>query len=394
MKPYLSAKIRELIPTYCEFLARLIRFESVYGNERLAQLYVKEKMNQIGLVVNEYYSREDKESLNLVARIKGRKSNLYQSLILNAHCDVAPVDCPEKWERSPFAGEIVDNKIYGRGSQDDKAGIAIILLLAELLTQSKIELNGDLIVEIVIEDETTGNGSKTLIDNGYTADGVIIVDGTWSERIIYAHLGQIWIDVKITGIPAAACVESRGINPIYIATEFIQRIKNEISRLNQVAEPFEGIDMPYIVNVGSIRSGAWPGSVPACAEVGIQISFPDYHSPDDMLGLIQNIARDVSERIEIRQGLLKTPAFKTDPNSRLISKLKNIIAGNSGKEVLTVPVTGHCDMRHFPTSNICLYGTGAGKNAHAIDEYYELDQQEIVAGNLLDFILEWCNERK
>ena len=54
----------------------------------------------------------------------------------------------------------------------------------------------------------------------------------------------------------------------------------------------------------------------------------------------------------------------------------------------------HCDMRHFPTQNICLYGPGGGKNPHGIDEHYFLDQIPVVARNIFDLVLEWCNELK
>jgi acetylornithine deacetylase/succinyl-diaminopimelate desuccinylase-like protein len=96
----------------------------------------------------------------------------------------------------------------------------------------------------------------------------------------------------------------------------------------------------------------------------------------------------------IKEFKLKTAAYRTDRNNPLITTLKNIIESNSNKEVLTTAVTGHCDMRHFPTQNICLYGPGGGKNPHGIDEYYFLEQMPVVARNIFDLVLEWCNELK
>jgi acetylornithine deacetylase len=258
-----------------------------------------------------------------------------------------------------------------------------------------IPLQGDLIIESVIEDETTGNGSKILVENDYTADGVIIIDGTWSERIIYAHLGQIWIDITITGEPVAACVESRGTNPIYIGLELIQSLKELIETFNNHrGETFEGIVRPNFLNVGSYHSGVWHGSVPAEARLEIQIGFSDRFSPEEIISNIREIARQISDRIVVQRSLLHTNAYKSNRDNHLITALKEVIEKNTKKEVLIVPVTGHCDMRHFQTENICLYGPGGGKNAHGIDEHYFLDQMPIVAKNILDFVIVWCNKPK
>lgn len=384
-------EIEKLLPKYREFLSNLVKLNSLYGQEREAQLLVKSKMKELGLCVQSFQSRADDESINLVAHISGAEGTEYKSLILNAHCDIAPVDAIERWTRPPFSGEIVENVLYGRGAQDDKAGIAIILLVVNVLQNLNIRLKGDLMIQSVVEDETTGNGSKTLVESGYTADGVIICDGTWSERIIYAHLGQMWIDVAIVGEPVAACVENRGVNPIYIGIEFIQKLKCFIENLNDKGQCFEGIEKPFFVNVGSFHSGIWHGAVPASARIEIQVGFSDQYSVDEMHRQIVEIADNTSEMIIIRESF-QTNAYKVDRRNQLITKLKAIIEKNSGKDVSVVPVTGHCDMRHFPTPNICLYGPGGGKNPHGIDEYYFLEKMPQVTKNILDFILEWCNE--
>lgn len=315
-------------------------------------------------------------------------------MILNAHCDVAPVDGPSRWLKDPFSGEILDNILYGRGSQDDKAGIAIILLLVNVLKNLNIKLKGDLIIESVIEDETTGNGSKALVDHGYVADGVIIVDGTWPKRIIYGHLGQVWLDIQIIGEPVAACVEARGLNPILLGIELIQALKIMVDALNKKGDTFENIEEPNFINIGSFHSGVWHGSVPAEANLQLQIGFSDTYCPEDIINMVVDIAHKISGRITIIQSLLRTPAYKTNKDNNLILKLKSIIERNHEEEVKLIPVTGHCDMRHFKTENICLYGPGGGKNPHGINEHYFLEHMPKIARNILDFVLAWCNEPK
>jgi acetylornithine deacetylase/succinyl-diaminopimelate desuccinylase-like protein len=143
--------------------------------------------------------------------------------------------------------------------------------------------------------------------------------------------------------------------------------------MNARAEPFQNITKPYFVNVGAFHSGIWHGSVPDKAEIQIQIGFGPNLSPEDILLMARTIASEISDRIQVNQSLLATPACAVPEDNLLVHTLKSIVARNSGKEVRTVAVTGHCDMRHFSTQSICLYGPGAGWNAHGIDEAYRLD---------------------
>ena len=170
------------------------------------------------------------------------------------------------------------------------------------------------------------------------------------------------------------------------------RLKEFINSLNAGAAPFESLDAPYFINIGSLHSGVWHGSVPSQAKIEAQIGFPDKMMPDEIIKKVKEIINGISDRIKTTENLLKTNAYRTDRHNPLIKKLKSIVERNSKKEVKTVAVTGHCDMRHFMTPNICLYGPGGGKNAHGIDEYYILDQLPTVTKNIIDFVLEWCNE--
>lgn len=261
--------LQELAPTYTQFLAALVGANSVYGREAAAQQLVQSKMEELGLTVTRVYSRKDGQAVNLAGRLKGTDESTHRSLILNAHCDVAPVNSPARWSGNPFSAEVIGRTMRGRGCLDDKAGIAIILMVANALQRLDMKLRGDLILEFVIEDETTGNGSKALVEEGITADGVIICDGTWPERIINGHYGQLALDVSVIGPPVAACVEERGINPIYVAMDFIAALRRIVTQWNEGAEGEGAASKPFFMNVGSLQSGAWFGSVPAEARMEI-----------------------------------------------------------------------------------------------------------------------------
>ncbi len=77
----------------------------------------------------------------LVGKLKGNGKG--ESLILNGHYDVVPEGIVENWKHDPFKGEIEDNRIFGRGANDMKGGIAAMLHAIKFIQKAEIELGGD-----------------------------------------------------------------------------------------------------------------------------------------------------------------------------------------------------------------------------------------------------------
>src|SRR6202035_2509203 len=94
---------------------------------------------------------------NLGSRRKG--SGQGRSLVLSGHIDTVPRGT-QPWTRDAFGGQIEGNRLYGRGSNDMKAGVAINLFVAEALQELDVHLAGDLTVETVVDEEFGGvNGT-------------------------------------------------------------------------------------------------------------------------------------------------------------------------------------------------------------------------------------------
>ncbi|WP_167525512.1 M20 family metallopeptidase [Roseomonas genomospecies 6] len=389
--PDVDAVLAELRPKYHALLAELIGFASLYGNEGPMQRRVLEEMSRLGLSVEVVKSRDDEHALNLAARIPGTDPPRHRSLVLNAHADVVPVDPASSWSHPPFAGTVSGNVVHGRGAQDDKAGVVTVLLVVEALRRLGLRLPGDLIVQIVAEEETTGNGTRALVAAGFGADGAVICDGTWPERLYHAHLGHISFTLRITGDPLAASNERRGVNPVYVAMDMVARLRAHVAALNADTVPFEGIEHPYFVNVGSFHAGVWCGSVPAMAELSVQMGFPPPASTTGMMETVEALAASLSPRIMVEPWLLMREPYRGDPAAPLIRKLQGIVQANGSGECQVMSITGYTDMAAFGTPNVCLYGPGGGRNSHGVDEHYFLDHMASVARNLALFAADWCS---
>ena len=92
---------------------------------------------------------------NLYARV-GDKGPCF---CFAGHTDVVPVGDAKAWSVDPFGGEIVDGKLYGRGTSDMKAGIVSYVTAFKALRLAGLQPAAEVQMQSVIEEECTGNGA-------------------------------------------------------------------------------------------------------------------------------------------------------------------------------------------------------------------------------------------
>jgi acetylornithine deacetylase len=410
------ASVDRLEPQYRSLLQALVRVPSVVGHEGDAQAFVATHMRGIGLHVDAF--DVDVEVLRpwpafnpsprsyagrpcVVGRFAGSGGG--RSLILNAHIDTVPVDEPDAWSHDPFGGVIVDGRLYGRGAWDDKAGVVECLLVAHALQDAGVTLDGDLILQSVIEDESTGNGSLACVARGHAGDGVIIVDGTWPERYIVSHMGHVTFRVRLEG--AAGHATSGGPNPFDAVGIVVEELRRFAAAKNaSLAERWGTHERPVFLNLGRMYGGVWPGSVPASCVIEGQYGFPPPQSPADARRELSDVlsrlgahaAWPLTRPPSIVFDGLETPPVVGDGTNPIARLLAGTVTRLHGAAVRENVILGHCDLRHFThapsraTPNAILYGPGGGKGAHGPDEYFELAHLPLVAKNLASVALEWC----
>src|SRR5436190_3622923 len=98
----------------------------------------------------------------LIARRPGAGDG--PALVFNGHCDVVSVAPRERWTSDPFAAEVREGRLYGRGACDMKGGIAAMVLVAETLADLGVELVGDLLVATNTDEESSGAGGAALVE--------------------------------------------------------------------------------------------------------------------------------------------------------------------------------------------------------------------------------------
>ena len=403
---------------YRALLQGLVRIPSPIGSEGQAQGEVARAMREIGLTTESFDI--DPKALStapgfnatpqsyagrpcVVGVLRGNGGG--RSLTLNAHIDTAPVDPGGAWTHGgPYSGAIDGSFLYGRGSWDDKAGVIETLMVAEAVRASGIRLRGDLVIKSVIEDEATGNGTLACLARGYRTDAAVIVDGTWPERFIVSHLGQLWFRLRFEGRNAPASVSSRGANPLDAIGPTLSALKRFVERRNASATAWGDNRHPWFVNVGAVRGGAWPGAVPAACELQGQCGFPAPDTPatakagvqEALDGCIADPLWPAGVRATVIFEGLETPVVQGDPANPVVRLIGDTVERLHGRAVQQSMISGHCDLRHYYAAAggpipACLYGPGGGKNAHSEDEHFDLSHLPLVARNLASVVLEWCH---
>jgi acetylornithine deacetylase/succinyl-diaminopimelate desuccinylase-like protein len=146
--------------TTIELLRRLIRFDTTNppGDEGECVAWIRGQLDEAG-IESELHERTPGRP-NLVARLTGDGSA--PALLLYGHVDVVTARGQE-WRQPPFAGELADGFVWGRGALDMKGGVA--MLLQAFLRARGLPLKGDLVLAILVDEEAGGDdGARFLAE--------------------------------------------------------------------------------------------------------------------------------------------------------------------------------------------------------------------------------------
>jgi acetylornithine deacetylase len=141
---------------------------------------------------------------SVVGRLRGHGDG--PSLMLNAHYDTVGVEGME----APFAPEVRDGRVYGRGAYDMKGSLAACIEAARALTAAGIRLRGDLVVAAVADEEYASLGTEEVID-AYPTGAAIVTEPT-ALRLCVAHRGFTCLEGRTLGRAAHGSRYEEGID--------------------------------------------------------------------------------------------------------------------------------------------------------------------------------------
>lgn len=306
------------------------------------------------------------------------------TILLAGHMDTVGVDGYDE----PFVPTIKDGKIYGRGSCDMKAGLAVYLEVVRHLQRSGTALGGDVIIAGVIDEEHAMAGSKHFGLNGPKVDCAIVAEPSLLS-ISTSHKGQFLATIRTRGLAAHSSMPDQGRNAVYHMAAVLQALQGYADDLARRA-PDPDCGLPSF-SVGVIRGGDNACSVPDFCEIDIdRRTIPGETSAVVLQEL--NAALQTAKAIvpaldyEIDTPFLDLPPLDTGADTPVVraitSACKSVLGG---ADVVAFP--GSTDAPNFQCPTV-ICGPGDLAQCHSLNEYVSISQIEDAVRIYVHTILE------
>ncbi|WP_198381033.1 ArgE/DapE family deacylase [Roseomonas sp. KE2513] len=419
--PALLARLRSAVDHNFEaqtaFLTELVRFPSLRGREAPLQDWFARTMAARGYAVDRFtladvplashekaapmVDVDPAASVQVVATSRAPNPG-GRSLILQGHIDVVPEGPAEMWTHPPYAGVVRDGWLYGRGANDMKAGVSAIVFAMDAIRDAGLRPAGDVHLQTVTEEESTGNGALATLLRGYRADACLIPEPT-GGTITRAHTGTLWFRLRVRGVPVHVAVADAGTNAILSAMHLIRALQDHTVALNRAAErdpSFGAVRNPIKFNPGVIRGGDWASSTPSWCEVDCRIGLtPSMEVSEVMAGVERCVAEAragdaflANNPPEITWHGFQADGYVLAPGSeaeRVLATAHEAAFGAPMEERLSTAVNDtRYYGRYYAMPALC-YGPG-GEGNHGFDERTNLDLLRKATLSIAGFIADWC----
>ena len=244
-------------------LSALVRTPSVNpGMSELAMVEeIERQLEGTACVLTRVESMPGRPSLAAVLEGSGGGP----SLVLNGHMDTVAIDDPARWSVDPFAGEIRDGSVWGRGSVDMKGGLTSQIACARVLSRMRDQLSGSLVLHFAAGEECGEPGTLSLIEAGFTGDWGITTEPT-DLAIATAERGTGWFRITLTGRSTHAATPTVGANPIPPLEEVLRGLRVYGEGLERRSHDLLGHP---ICTVTMVNGGAEHNAVPDSCELTI-----------------------------------------------------------------------------------------------------------------------------
>jgi len=393
-------RVDELADEMVEWLRGLVRIPTINPpgeNYKDCAHFVADKLKEFGYEVSfiEATGRPEctpaNPRVNVIGHLNGPR--FHPTLHFNGHIDVVPPGAG--WTLDPFAAEMRDGRIYGRGVTDQKAGIAASLFAVEAIRRAGFKLAGSIEQSATVDEESGGfAGVAYLAEHGYVrpdlVDYVIITEPLDYDRICLGHRGVYWFEVLMHGRIAHGSMPFLGVSAIDRMAKLIERIERQLKpklaerRTRMPVEP-DGARSATI-NVNSILGGQDPDSpqTPCVADLCRAVfdrRFLIEESLDDVrleiIELIEQLRTEDPElQYELKDSLIVQPTM-TEPDAQLVRTMRDVVRETIGREPPLIASPGTYDQKHFARiagiDQCIAYGPGILKMAHQPDEYCEIE---------------------
>jgi len=224
------ARVRELEQPLIAFLRDIVAVPSLSGQEETVVRRVARQMREVGF---------DEVLIDPLGNVLGRIGDGPRVIAFDAHLDTVDVTDRSQWDCDPFTGKLEDGKVFGRGSVDQKAGMAGMVYAGAVMKELDL-LDGFQVwmVGSVMEEDCDGLCWHHILTEKTLAPELVVSTEPTGLRINRGQRGRMEIRVRVKGRSCHGSMPHLGDNAIYRINSAVRAIEELNDRLQD--DPFLG----------------------------------------------------------------------------------------------------------------------------------------------------------
>lgn len=348
------------------------------------------------------------------------------SLALNGHVDVVPGGDRSAWRYDPWAGDVTDGKLWGRGAADMKGGVACALMAAWALREARVQLAGDLWLHVDADEEVVGQSLRELLKRMPSVDAALVAEPT-DLAVLPVEGGLVHVRIEVSGRESHAGNRYRSIHAGgHGATAGI----NAIEKAMRVAQALQDLERQWgnlrhhpllppgfnSIMPGMIAGGPGGGEDGQLRTISNPGTSPDYCSLEyNIWYLPGQTLKEIQEEVEgYVADVSRLDPWLRDHPPRFSWKLRNIYfppaetpldhpfvnAISQSMAAANVPVRieafqAASELAWYAERGIpgVIFGPGRIAQAHGPDEYVEVEQLVTACKVMALTATAWCGGR-
>lgn len=312
---------------------------------------------------------------NLLAVLPGERDGP-PLLLLNGHMDTVPPS--SSMIRPPFAAEISEGRLWGRGAADMKGGLAAMAVALVALRRAGVRPPQPILLAAMAAEETGNLGTAALAREaaraGALASFAVVGEPTGLE-VVTAHKGVDRYRVTVLGRAAHGATPERGVNAIVQAARLIVALDKHLVRSrHHRTHPLLGSPS---YNIGTIQGGVSRNIVPDRCTFQIEKRWLPGDGPEqiraDLEGIIAQTlgpaAAEVTHEPEFDQ--IPHPPLAIPEDHSLVRVLAEVLEEVTGRPAACTALSAFTDAAILQAAGIpsVVFGPGSLAVAHADDEH-------------------------
>ena len=320
---------------------------------------------------------------NVVARLGPANT---PALMLNGHLDVVGI---EGMVHAPFAAELRDNRIYGRGAADMKAGIAA--MCAAAVAGTSPGARRQILITAVADEEYESLGMRSLISAGIRAEAAVITEPT-RLAICPAHRGFAWINVAFAGRAAHGSRYDIGVDAILHAGLVLAELDTvEKSRERGPLHPLLGRGS---LHASTIKGGVGMSTYPERCDLAIERRLLPGESAEKAVAEVTDACARVRQRHPRLSASVTLNTAQAPSDVPVDAPVVRRLSGALEREGMPVRIEGLSAWTDAALLNeagiptVC-FGPGDIALAHAAEEFVPVDEILGATRVLTRLVREW-----